>query len=225
MPKRTGDYDAWMIGELTDPQLAASYVNAAISEDPDMLKVALGNVAKAHRMKVVAEEAGIARESLYTSYSEVGNPTLSNLNAVLKAVGLKIAVVPCSEESSVQEAPPEIAVEDRLGIDSSASKAIKGLTKAGNISMGIPQIVGIFAEESQPETGCFSFKTHAGLGAYAYASPTMRTTLGGFRNVFKEQVLDQSGVADSGKNAFGPVEAYVGQPACQAGNGSPQPAR
>jgi hypothetical protein len=47
MPKRTGDFDAWMLGELSDPVLASSYINAAISDDPDALKVALGNVAKA----------------------------------------------------------------------------------------------------------------------------------------------------------------------------------
>jgi len=107
MPKRTGDYDAWLLDELADPRVAASYVNAAICEDPDMLKVALRNVAKAHTMKKVAEEAGVARESLYTILSESGNPTLTNLNAVLKAVGLRIAVVLDSEESIVETQPSE----------------------------------------------------------------------------------------------------------------------
>ncbi len=93
MPKRTGDYDSWMLGELTDPRLAASYINAAMSEDPSLLKVALGNVAKAHSMKKIAKEVGVARESLYTSLSECGNPTLSNLIAILKAVGLAMEVV------------------------------------------------------------------------------------------------------------------------------------
>jgi len=102
MPKRTGDYDAWLLEELADPRIAASYVNGAICEDPDMLKVALRNVAKAYTMKRVAEEAGVARESLYTILSESGNPTLTNLNAVLKAVGLRIAVVPDSEGSIAQ---------------------------------------------------------------------------------------------------------------------------
>jgi probable addiction module antidote protein len=112
MPKRTGDFDAWLLNELTDPQLAAEYVNAAIREDPDLLPVVLREVAKAHTMKKVAEEAGVARESLYTSLSEVGNPTLTNLNGILKAVGLKIEVVPDSEKSSVQEPSPGIAVVD-----------------------------------------------------------------------------------------------------------------
>jgi probable addiction module antidote protein len=100
MPKRTGDFDAWLLNELTDPQLAASYVNAAISEDPDLLPVVLREVAKAHKMSKVAKEAGVARESLYPILSESGNPTLNNLNGILKAVGLRITVVPDSEESS-----------------------------------------------------------------------------------------------------------------------------
>ena len=99
MPKRTGDYDSWMLGELTDPRLAASYINAAMSEDPSMLKVALGNVAKAHSMKKVAKRVGVARESLYTSLSKSGNPTLSNLFAILRAVGLAIQVVATAPET------------------------------------------------------------------------------------------------------------------------------
>ena len=102
MPKRTGDFDTWRLAQLTDPQLAASYINAAISEDPNTLKTALRNVAKAHTMKKVAKEAGVARESLYTRLSEAGNPTLANLNGVLKAVGLKFKIVPNSEKRAAR---------------------------------------------------------------------------------------------------------------------------
>lgn len=115
MPKRTGDYDGWFLERLTDPRIAADYINAALSEHPENIKVVLRNVAKAHTMKKVAKEAGVARESLYTILSEEGNPTLANLNGVLKAVGLRVAVVTDSEESSVQEAKPE--PEHRLHID------------------------------------------------------------------------------------------------------------
>jgi len=109
MPKRTSDYDTWLLNELTDARAAASYVNAAISESPDLLPAVLRDVAKAHRMARVAEEAGIARESLYTGLSESGNPTLNNLNAVLKAVGLRIAVVPDSEEFTVETSAQQLS--------------------------------------------------------------------------------------------------------------------
>jgi probable addiction module antidote protein len=208
MPKRTGDFDAWLMKELTDPQLAAEYVNAAILEDPDLLPVVLREVAKAHTMKRVAEEAGVARESLYTSLSEAGNPTLTNLNGILKAVGLKIKVAPESEESSAQQTVSELVVESRLHIDSSVRKAIERLTKTGNISVGISQIV-------DPEIGYLSFKNQAGLGAYAYEFPVPKTASPGFGNVFTEELPDQGGVEDNGGTAFDPVEAYVGQPAVQ----------
>jgi len=117
MPKRTGDFDAWMLRKLTDPRIAASYINAAMAEDRNALKIALGNVAKAHTMKKVAEEAGVARESLYTSLSEVGNPTLTSLNGILKAVGLKIEVVPDLEKSGVNEPSPGTAVAENPAKD------------------------------------------------------------------------------------------------------------
>jgi probable addiction module antidote protein len=40
----------------------------------------------------VAKDAGIQRESLYRALSNRGNPRLSTLSAVLKAVGLKLSV-------------------------------------------------------------------------------------------------------------------------------------
>jgi DNA-binding phage protein len=59
-------------------------------------------------MKKVAKDAGVARESLYTILSACGNPTLSNLTAVLKAVRLKIAVVPDSPDSSADDLPKPV---------------------------------------------------------------------------------------------------------------------
>lgn len=108
MPKRTGDFDDWLLHELTDPEMAASYINAAISDDPDLLPVVLREVARAYTMKKVAKDAGVARESLYSILSACGNPTLSNLTAVLKAVRLKIAVVPESADSSAEDLPKPV---------------------------------------------------------------------------------------------------------------------
>jgi len=108
MRKRTGDFDDWLLHELTDPQIAASYINTALSEDPGLLPLVLREVARAYTMKKVAKDAGVARESLYTILSACGNPTLSNLTAVLKAVRLKIAVVPDSADSSADDLPKPV---------------------------------------------------------------------------------------------------------------------
>jgi len=105
MPKRTGDFDEWVLQQLTDPEIAASYINTAMSDDPELLPVVLREVARAYTMKKVAQKAGVARESLYTILSSSGNPTLSNLIAVLKAVRLKISVVPDAPDSSPDDLP------------------------------------------------------------------------------------------------------------------------
>ena len=108
MPKRTGDFDEWLLHQLMDPEIAAGYINTAMADDPDLLPLVLREVARAHTMKKVAKDAGVARESLYTILSASGNPTLSNLTAVLKAVKLKIAVVPDSADSSEDDLPKPV---------------------------------------------------------------------------------------------------------------------
>lgn len=51
---------------------------------------ALGVAARAKGMSKVARETGLAREQLYKSLSENGNPTLATTLAVLKAIGFEI---------------------------------------------------------------------------------------------------------------------------------------
>jgi probable addiction module antidote protein len=92
MPKRTRDYRSWLRGQLTNPVAAANYINAAIEDSPEMLLVAVRNVAQAQKMAKVADRAGVNRESLYRTLSEEGNPTLDTLSSVLEALGLEIVV-------------------------------------------------------------------------------------------------------------------------------------
>jgi DNA-binding phage protein len=54
MPKRTGDFDDWLLQQLTDPEIAASYIDTAISDDPDLLPVVLREVARAHTKPSIA---------------------------------------------------------------------------------------------------------------------------------------------------------------------------
>lgn len=49
---------------------------------------ALKVIAKARGMKSTAEEAGISRTALYKSLSEKGNPSLSSLIGIMKALGV-----------------------------------------------------------------------------------------------------------------------------------------
>jgi len=51
---------------------------------------ALGVVARAKGMTEIARKTGLAREQLYKSLSENGNPTLETTLAVMKAVGFEM---------------------------------------------------------------------------------------------------------------------------------------
>lgn len=88
----------WDVTEhLTDEADVAAYLQAMIDEsgnDPKMIAVALGDIARARGMTQVARDAGIAREALYRALSPDGNPSFATVTKVLTALHLKIAVRP-----------------------------------------------------------------------------------------------------------------------------------
>jgi probable addiction module antidote protein len=47
-------------------------------------------------MTAVASEAGVTREALYKALSETGDPRLSTLLGVVKALGLQLSAKPTS---------------------------------------------------------------------------------------------------------------------------------
>ena len=53
---------------------------------------ALGVVARARGMTAIAKDAGVTREALYKALSERGDPRLSTLLGVAKALGVKLTV-------------------------------------------------------------------------------------------------------------------------------------
>lgn len=60
------------------------------SGDARYIAQALGVVARAKGMTKIARETGLAREQLYKSLSENGNPTLETTLAVMKAIGFEM---------------------------------------------------------------------------------------------------------------------------------------
>ena len=77
-----------------DPDFAAEYLKAALEDEDEhrVLLIALRHLAQAQGIAKVAKAAGIERESLYRALSVRGNPRLSTLVAVTKAIGLKLTV-------------------------------------------------------------------------------------------------------------------------------------
>ena len=65
--------------------------DAVASGDGRYIAAALGTIARARGMTKVAGEAGVTRESLYRALSENGDPRLSTLLGVAKALGLTLA--------------------------------------------------------------------------------------------------------------------------------------
>lgn len=76
---------------LDDDASMAGYLEAALEDgDPALVAAALGDIAKAKGMTDVAEDTGLGRESLYKALSSGGNPSLSTVLRVVKALGLRL---------------------------------------------------------------------------------------------------------------------------------------
>lgn len=70
-----------------------AYLEAALEEnDPGLIAAALGDIARAKGMTLIAKKAGLGRESLYKALSAQGNPELSTVLKVIKALGLQLQV-------------------------------------------------------------------------------------------------------------------------------------
>jgi probable addiction module antidote protein len=94
---RTTPFDAARY--LTDPEAQQELLNDAFaSGSAAYIADALGVIARARGMAEVAREAGVTREALYKSLSEEGDPRLTTVLGVAKALGVtltaRIASVP-----------------------------------------------------------------------------------------------------------------------------------
>ena len=75
---------------LNDDEAIAEYMTAVLeSDDPDLLLLALGDVARAKGMAQVARDAGLGRESLYKALAPGAKPRFETVMRVAKALGVK----------------------------------------------------------------------------------------------------------------------------------------
>ena len=73
----------------------AAYLNVALEEgDVGLIMATLGDIARARRMAMVAEETGLGRESL--SLSPNGNPEFATVLKVVRALGLRLQAAAAS---------------------------------------------------------------------------------------------------------------------------------
>src|SRR5580700_1372460 len=79
---------------LDNDAVIAEYLSAAAEDpNPDVFLAALGDVAKARGMALIAKESGLGRESLYKALGAGAHPRYETVSAVLRALGVKLAVV------------------------------------------------------------------------------------------------------------------------------------
>lgn len=90
MAIKTLSFDAAEYLDTAESQ-AELLADAFESGDPNYITHALGVVARARGMSNVAKEAGVTREALYRALSEKGDPRLSTLIGVLKALGVQLS--------------------------------------------------------------------------------------------------------------------------------------
>lgn len=79
-----------------DPATAAATLDAILADgDQGELLVTLRQMAKAYGgVQTVAKAAELNPTQIYRSLSEKGNPELRSLNAILRAMGMRLAVEP-----------------------------------------------------------------------------------------------------------------------------------
>jgi probable addiction module antidote protein len=78
---------------LDNDDVIAEYLSAALEDgNPDVFLSAVGNVAKARGMSVIAEQTGLGRESLYKAFAPGAKPRYDTVLKVLKSLGVKLQV-------------------------------------------------------------------------------------------------------------------------------------
>ncbi|HEX4113750.1 MAG TPA: addiction module antidote protein [Stellaceae bacterium] len=91
MALKTRQWDA--ANYLRTKEDVAAYLDAVLEDgDPELLKTALGNIARFKGMTEIAKAAGLGRANLYKALSPGGNPEFGTVVKVLRALGLRLTV-------------------------------------------------------------------------------------------------------------------------------------
>jgi probable addiction module antidote protein len=98
--------DATTASFRRDPELAAAYLNDVLADgDQEELMIALRRVSTAFGgVGEIAQQAELNAKTLYRTLSPKGNPELRSLTAILKAMGLRLAIEPLEHEDRTHAA-------------------------------------------------------------------------------------------------------------------------
>ena len=95
-----GDRETSAVYPATSDDKTAALNAALDAGDLNRVVGTLGEMARAHRMRRVAQETGLGRESLYKSMRAGANPEFNTVLKVLRALGFRIQVTPLTNEGS-----------------------------------------------------------------------------------------------------------------------------
>lgn len=84
-----------------DPHFAAEYLNAVLTDgDQEELMLALRYMSQAFGgVSKLAQNADLNATTLYRTLSQTGNPELRSMTALLKAMGMRLAVEPLGKSA------------------------------------------------------------------------------------------------------------------------------
>ena len=75
------------------PEDAVEYLKVVMEGgNSDEIRAALNNIVRARGVQTIAKETGLTRAAVYKALGDKGNPTLSTLLALTKALGVRLSV-------------------------------------------------------------------------------------------------------------------------------------
>lgn len=84
-----------MTALLDSDEAISEYLSQVLEDgDSDELIRALGHIAKAKGMTVIAKESGLGRESLYKALTPGAKPRFDTIMKVIRALGVKLHAEP-----------------------------------------------------------------------------------------------------------------------------------
>lgn len=83
----------------TSDEMTADLNTALEAGDLELIMGVMGRMARAHRMKRVAQETGLGEKSLYKSMRAGASPEFNTVIRVLRSLGFRLQVHPVSDSA------------------------------------------------------------------------------------------------------------------------------
>lgn len=91
MTLKTTPFD--IVDFIQAPEDAVEYLKVVMENgNSDEIRAALNNIVRERCVQTIAKETGLTRAAAYKALGDKGNPTLSTLLALTKALGVRLSV-------------------------------------------------------------------------------------------------------------------------------------